>query len=40
MRTGMRLLPRSLLWRTFLFVALLMMLSVAAWFAIFSTYER
>lgn len=36
----MRLLPRSLLWRTFLFVALLMMLSVAAWFAIFSTYER
>ena len=36
----MKLLPRSLLWRTFLFVALLMMLSVAAWFAIFSTYER
>jgi two-component system osmolarity sensor histidine kinase EnvZ len=36
----MRLLPRSLLWRTFLFVALLMMLSVAAWFAIFRTYER
>ncbi len=36
----MRLLPRSLLWRTFLFVALLMVLSMAAWFAIFSTYER
>jgi two-component system osmolarity sensor histidine kinase EnvZ len=36
----MKLLPRSLLWRTFLFVALLMVLSVAAWFAIFSTYER
>jgi len=36
----MRLLPRSLLWRTFLFVALLMMLSVAAWFAIFRSYER
>lgn len=36
----MKLLPRSLLWRTFLFVALLMVLSVAAWFAIFRTYER
>jgi len=36
----MKLLPRSLLWRTFLFVALLMMLSVAAWFAIFRAYER
>jgi two-component system osmolarity sensor histidine kinase EnvZ len=36
----MKLLPRSLLWRTFLLVALLMVLSVAAWFAIFSTYER
>lgn len=36
----MRLLPRLLLWRTFLFVALLMVLSVAAWFAIFSNYER
>jgi two-component system osmolarity sensor histidine kinase EnvZ len=36
----MTLLPRSLLWRTFLFVALLMLLSVAAWFAIFTTYER
>jgi len=36
----MKLLPRSLLWRTFLFVAILMVMSVAAWFAIFSTYER
>lgn len=36
----MTLLPRSLLWRTFLFVALLMMLSVVAWFAIFRAYER
>lgn len=32
--------PRSLLWRTFLLVALLMLLSVAAWFAIFHSYER
>ncbi len=31
----MKLLPRTLLWRTFLLVALLMLLSVAAWFAIF-----
>ncbi|MDA8259703.1 MAG: ATP-binding protein [Betaproteobacteria bacterium] len=36
----MKLLPRSLLWRTFLFVALLMVLSVAAWFSIFNAYER
>ncbi|MDP1982229.1 MAG: two-component sensor histidine kinase, partial [Sulfuritalea sp.] len=36
----MKLLPRSLLWRTFLLVALLMVLSVAAWFAIFRSYER
>lgn len=35
-----RLRPRSLLWRTFLLVALLMLLSVAAWFAIFRSYER
>ena len=32
--------PRSLLWRTFLLVALLMLLSVAAWYAIFRNYER
>jgi two-component system osmolarity sensor histidine kinase EnvZ len=36
----MKLLPRTLLWRTFLLVALLMLLSVAAWFFIFTTYER
>ncbi|NJD34434.1 MAG: HAMP domain-containing protein [Betaproteobacteria bacterium] len=36
----MKLLPRTLLWRTFLLVALLMMISVVAWFAIFRTYER
>ncbi len=36
----MKLLPRTLLWRTFLLVALLMLLSVAAWFAIFRSYER
>ncbi len=36
----MTLLPRTLLWRTFLLVALLMMISVVAWFAIFRTYER
>ncbi len=36
----MKLLPRTLLWRTFLLIALLMMISVAAWFAIFRTYER
>lgn len=36
----MRLLPRSLLWRTFLLLALLMVLSVVAWFAIFRSYER
>lgn len=35
-----KLWPRSLLWRTFLLVALLMLLSVAAWFAIFHSYER
>lgn len=36
----MKLLPRTLLWRTFLLVALLMMISVVAWFAIFRSYER
>lgn len=36
----MKFLPRTLLWRTFLLVALLMMVSVVAWFAIFRTYER
>lgn len=38
--SGMKLLPRSLLWRTFVLVSLLMLLSVAAWFAIFRSYER
>jgi len=32
--------PQSLLWRTFLFIALLMVLSVAAWTAIFAQAER
>jgi two-component system osmolarity sensor histidine kinase EnvZ len=36
----LRFWPRSLLWRTFLLVAILMLLSVAAWFSIFSLYER
>lgn len=35
-----RLWPRSLLWRTFFLIALLMLLSVAAWFSIFRSYER
>ena len=32
--------PRTLLWRTFLLVATLMLLSVLAWFAIFRAYEQ
>ncbi|MDP2795181.1 MAG: ATP-binding protein [Sulfurisoma sp.] len=36
----MRLVPRTLLARTFLLLAALMLLSVLAWFAIFTTYER
>jgi two-component system osmolarity sensor histidine kinase EnvZ len=36
----MRLLPKTLLWRTFLLIAALMLLSVLAWFQIFTTYER
>ena len=36
----MRLFPRTLLWRTFMLVAALMLLSVLAWFYIFTTYER
>jgi two-component system osmolarity sensor histidine kinase EnvZ len=35
-----RLVPRSLLWRTFLLIAVLILLSVLAWFAIFTTFER
>ena len=33
-------MPKTLLWRTFLLIAALMLLSVAAWFQIFTTYER
>ena len=36
----MKLVPRTLLARTFLLLAALMLLSVLAWFAIFTTYER
>ncbi len=36
----MRLLPQSLLWRTFLLLALLMVLAVVAWAAIFSSLQR
>ncbi len=36
----MRVLPQSLLWRTFLLVALLMLLSVLAWFALFRIYQE
>ncbi|MBL8384691.1 MAG: HAMP domain-containing protein [Burkholderiales bacterium] len=36
----MRLLPRSLLWRTFAVIALLLVVSVLAWIQIFRFYER
>jgi len=36
----MKLMPRSLLWRTFLLLTVLMLLSVTAWFAIYRAYER
>ena len=36
----MKLRPSSLLWRTFLLVAMLMLLSMWAWFTIFSAYEN
>lgn len=36
----MRLLPQTLLWRTFLLIAVLMILAVAAWAAIFNSLER
>ena len=36
----MRLLPRSLFWRTFLLISLLVLVSTLAWFQIFSFYER
>ena len=36
----MRLIPRSLLWRTFFIIAFLLVLSVLAWIQIFRIYER
>lgn len=36
----MTLLPRTLLWRSFLLISLLMVISVAAWFQILRSYER
>ena len=36
----MRLLPRTLLWRTFLLIAAVIVVAVAAWFQIFRAYER
>ena len=35
----MRLIPRSLLWRTFLLLAALVIVTTAAWFLIFRAYE-
>src|SRR5574340_1225438 len=36
----MTLVPRSLLWRTFLLLSLLILLSVFAWFSLFNRAER
>ena len=36
----MRLWPHTLLWRTFLLVAVLMLLSVLAWYGIYRAYDR
>ena len=36
----MTLLPRTLLWRTFLLISLLMIISVSAWFQILRSYDR
>jgi two-component system osmolarity sensor histidine kinase EnvZ len=36
----MTLLPRTLLWRSFLLISLLMIISVTAWFQILRSYER
>jgi two-component system osmolarity sensor histidine kinase EnvZ len=36
----MTLLPRTLLWRSFLLISLLMIISVTAWFQILRNYER
>lgn len=35
-----RLWPQTMLWRTFLLVAVLMLLSILAWFAIYRAYDR
>jgi two-component system osmolarity sensor histidine kinase EnvZ len=35
-----RLVPKTLLWRTFLLVAAVILVAVAAWFQIFRAYER
>jgi two-component system osmolarity sensor histidine kinase EnvZ len=39
-RQSVTLLPRTLLWRTFLLISLLMTISVAAWFQILRSYDR
>ena len=36
----MSLVPRTLLWRSFLLISLLMIISVAAWFQILRSYDR
>lgn len=36
----MSIVPRTLLWRSFLLIAAVMLLSVLAWFAIFTHFER
>lgn len=36
----MRVLPRTLLWRTFLAIALVIVVSVATWFQIYRIYDR
>ena len=36
----MNLVPRTLLWRSFLLISLLMVISAAAWFQILRSYER
>ena len=36
----MNVLPRTLLWRSFLLISLLMIISVTAWFQILRSYER
>lgn len=36
----MSILPRSLFWRTFLLISMLVLVSTLAWFQIFSFYER